>query len=128
MPTPTKDDTRLSAAETARRYYERLAAGEGWDALLADDIEFTSFTSPVRQLQGKQAYLEGTKRFYASIRGMQVRSVMADGDRVSAQTHYDLRAPGGAATFGSDVAEFLSIRDGRIQTFAIYFDSAPFPK
>lgn len=30
--------------------------------------------------------------------------------------------------FGSDVAEVFGVRDGRITSFDIYFDSSPFPK
>jgi hypothetical protein len=41
-------------------------------------------------------------------------------------THYDLRGPAGP--FTSDVAEVFTIRDGKIHSFDIYFDSAPFPK
>ena len=52
---------------------------------------------------------------------------MTDGDRAVALTRYQLGGPGGAS-FSSDVAEVFSVANGKITSFAIYFDSAPFPK
>jgi hypothetical protein len=42
-------------------------------------------------------------------------------------TRYELRRPDGVV-FGSDVAEIFAVREGRIDSLGIYFDSAPFPK
>ena len=108
-------------------YFRRLQRKEGWDALLSDDIVFTSFTSPIKRLSGRAAYLEATKRFYASIAAMEVRDVIVDGERACALTRYRLQRPGGAA-FESDVAEVFGVRDGKISSLDIYFDTAPFPK
>lgn len=36
--------------------------------------------------------------------------------------------PPGRAPFASDVAELFTVRDGKIDSFAIYFDTAPYPK
>ena len=50
-----------------------------------------------------------------------------EGVKACALTHYQLQAPGGSK-FQSDVAELFTVRDGKIDAFAIYFDTAPFPK
>ena len=60
------------------------------------------------------------------IRGLEVRSVIVDGDHACALTRRS-PAPGGPA-FQSHVAEVFGVRDGKITSFDIYFDSAPFPK
>ncbi len=52
---------------------------------------------------------------------------MVDGDKACALTRYQLRPPNGNA-FTSDVAELFTVKNGKIDSFAIYFDSAPFPK
>jgi hypothetical protein len=39
----------------------------------------------------------------------------------------EMQPPSGE-TFTSDVAEFFTVKNGKIDTFVIYFDSAPFPK
>jgi ketosteroid isomerase-like protein len=57
---------------------------------------------------------------------MQVRDVLVDGNRAVAFTHYNLGGPNGP--FTSDVAEVFEVKDGKIGSFAIYFDSAPFQK
>ena len=108
-------------------YFAGLRQKKGWDSFLADDVVFTSFTSPVKQVTGKPAYLESTKRFYGGIVTFEVRETLVDGDKACALTRYQLQRPGDLA-FESNVAEIFRVRDGKIVSFDIYFDSAPFPK
>jgi ketosteroid isomerase-like protein len=61
------------------------------------------------------------------IAGMEVRDLVVDGDKACALTRYELHPPG-RSPFDSDVAEVFEVRDGQIRSFAIYFDSSPFPK
>jgi len=117
----------MTTKETIEGYFGRLAAKDGWEAFLSEDVAFTSFTSPNKSVNGRAAYLEATRRFYASIAAVEVRSVIVEGTRACALTRYRLQRPGGPA-FDSDVAEVFGVRDGRISSLAIYFDSAPFPK
>ena len=53
---------------------------------------------------------------------------MIEGTKACALTRYQLQPPNGGASFASDVAEVFSVRGGKIGSFDIYFDSAPFPK
>ena len=117
----------MTTRETVTRYLDRLRQKADWSSTLADDISFTSFTSPPRQLRGKDAFLQATKRFYSMIVSMEVRDLIGDGNRACALTHYELQPPEGAA-FGSDVAEVFVVENEKITSFAIYFDSAPYPK
>lgn len=118
----------MTTRETIERYFDRLTRREPWDALLTDDMVFTSFASPNRQVTGREAYLQATRRFYSMIDTVQVRDSIIDGDRACVLTRYELRPPNGPPSFVSDVAEILTIRDGRIAALSIYFDSAPFPR
>jgi ketosteroid isomerase-like protein len=116
----------MATRETVQAYFQHLRQRGDWTSLLAEDMTFISFTSPNKRVTGKGAYLEATKRFYASIQSVELRDLLVDGDRACALTHYILRGPGG--DFESDVAEVFEIHDGQISSFDIYFDTAPFPK
>lgn len=116
----------MTTRDTVQGYFDSLKKKQGWEAYLADDIAFTSFTSPTREISGRAAYLEATKRFYGSIASFEVRDMIVDGGKAWALTRYQLQGPAGP--FTSDVAEIFQVRDGKIASFGIYFDSAPFPK
>jgi ketosteroid isomerase-like protein len=113
---------------TVETYFDRLERADGWQASLADRLAFTSFTSPMKATNGKDAFLQATKRFYSSIARVEVRDVLVEGDRACVLTRYDVQPPNGAPAFKSDVAEIFGVRDDRIASLGIYFDSAPFPK
>lgn len=117
----------MTTTETIQGYFRSLDQKQGWESFLSDDIAFTSFTSPIKRITGRAAYLDSTRRFYSMIKALTVRELMVDGHRACALTHYELQLPGGPA-FNSDVAEVFDVRDGKIRSFDIYFDSAPFPK
>jgi len=116
----------MTTRETIEAYFDGLESGRGWQELLSEGMEFTSFASPVRSIAGREAFLEATKRFYSMIDSVQLRELIVADDRGCALTRYELRAPDGRA-FGSDVAEIFSVRGGRIVSFGIYFDTAPYP-
>jgi ketosteroid isomerase-like protein len=117
----------MTTRETIQAYFDKLKAKGDWPSLLAEDVAFASFTIPVRRIDGRAAFLESTKRFYGSIAGMELRTLLVEGDRGCALTHYTLRSPVGSS-FESDVAELFTVHDSKIVSFDIYFDSAPFPK
>lgn len=108
-------------------YFRRLKDKADWPACLADDMVFTSFTSPSKRVDGRAAYLEATRRFYSTIVAVNVKDLLVDGAKACVMTRYDLQAPGSPA-FSTDVAEVFQVRDGKIASFDIYFDTAPFPK
>jgi len=122
------EGTMMSTRQTVQSYFDRLVGHQEWEGLFSGDVVFTSYTSPVRELRGKEAFLQGTKRFYGSVTRAEVRELVVEGDKACAFTHYELQPPGGAPSFSSDVAERFTVRDGKITAFAIYFDSAPFPR
>ena len=116
----------MPTRETVQRYFEELTRKGNWESLLSEDLEFTSFTSPVKHVTGKAAYLESTRRFFSMIKSLEVRDLIIEGTRACALTRYQLQLPAGS--FHSDVAELFTVTDDRIRSLAIYFDTAPFPK
>jgi ketosteroid isomerase-like protein len=119
-------EAAMSTRNVIETYFNQLKTGKGWESQLADDVTFTSFTSPIKQIAGKQAYIEATKRFYSTIQSFELRTLIVDGAHACALTRYQLKAPAGV--FQSDVAEIYTVRDAKIASFGIYFDTAPFPK
>jgi ketosteroid isomerase-like protein len=117
----------MSTADTINGYFNSLKENKGWDSFLSNEMIFTSFTSPVKQVTGKQAYLDSTKRFYSMIASFEIRDLIVSGEKACALTRYELQLPAGSK-FISDVAEIFTVNNGKIVTFSIYFDSSPFPK
>ena len=118
----------MTTRATIERYFDQLAKQSSWESAFADDMTFTSYASPVKEVKGKSAFLTATKRFYSSIGSVQVRNLLVDGEQACALTRYEIRPPGGAPTFTSDVAEIFRVKNDAIVLLDIYFDSAPFPK
>jgi len=117
----------MTTKQTIERYFSALKDNGDWRSLLADDVAFTSHTSPVKHVDGRDAFLDSTKRFYSTISSVDLRTLVVDGDRAVAATHYELQPPKGPS-FGSDVAEMFVVRDDKIVALDIFFDTAPFPK
>jgi ketosteroid isomerase-like protein len=117
----------MSTADTINGYFNSLKENKGWDSFLSNEMIFTSFTSPVKRVTGKQAYLDSTKRFYSMIASFEVRDLIISGEKACALTRYELQPPAGNK-FMSDVAEIFTVKNGKIDSFSIYFDSSPFPK
>src|SRR5262245_16043603 len=101
----------MTTKETVQRYFSSLKQRQGWEAFFADDVVFTSFTSPVKRVSGKAAFLESTKRFYSTIATVDIKDVIAEGDKACALTSYGLQFPGGQSVT-SDVAEVFEVRNG----------------
>ncbi|MEP6494471.1 MAG: nuclear transport factor 2 family protein [bacterium] len=118
----------MSTRHTIERYFDSLQRKQAWEPLLADDIAFTSFTSPPKIVTGREAYLQATKRFYSMILSVEVKDVLTDGSKACALTRYNLQPPNGGPVFTSDVAEIFSVANDKIASLSIYFDTAPFSK
>ena len=116
-----------STKDAIEGYFSCLKRGQGWDTFFSEDILFTSFTSPVKQLKGKAVVLLATRGFYGMIRSFEVRDLLVESGRACALTRYELQPPAGGA-FRSDVAEVFTVVNGQIEEFSIYFDSAAFPR
>jgi ketosteroid isomerase-like protein len=120
--------TDAATKEIVHQYLTRLQKREDWASLIADDMVFSSHASPGREISGRDAFLQGTSRFYGMIVDAQVIDVIVSGEKACALTRYQLQPPTGAAAFESDVAEIFAVRNGKIASLAIYFDTAPYPK
>lgn len=118
----------MTTRETIKGYIQALRARGAWDALLDDEVTFTSLASPNKVVSGKPAVVQGLKRFYSMMTELSVNSLVVEDDRAIALTRYRLQPPNGAPSFESDVAEAFVVREEKITEFRICFDTAPYPK
>ncbi len=117
----------MTTRDTIQSYFDSLRGHSGWETFLSDEIVFTNLTNPIKHITGRSTYLEATKRFFSMIKALEIKGILVDGERACALTRYELQAPGGPV-FESHVAEMFEVRDGKIKSLDIYFDSASFPK
>lgn len=116
----------MNPRQTVEAYFEALEDQSSWPDHFTEDMTFTSHGTPAKEVQGQDAFVASTRGFYGMIRGLEVRALLVDGRRACALTRYRLQPPTGAP-FDSEVAEVFTVADGRIDSLAIYFDSAPYP-
>ena len=117
----------MQTKDTLNAYFDALQNKGQWSSFLDDDMQFASYTTPIKRATGKANYLEATKRFFGSIQSVEVKEMIVEGEKACVLTRYELQGPAGPP-FESHVAEFFVLRDGRISALDIYFDSAPFSK
>lgn len=116
----------MTTRQTIDNYFTALTTGNGWQDHLADQVEFINHSAPVTHVTGRDAYVESTQGFYAMAETVDVQEIMIDGNRACVLTRYRLQPPV-SDPFISDIAEVFTVDEGKIQSLAIYFDSAPFP-
>ncbi len=112
----------MPTSDIVQSYYDSLRRKIAWESFLSDDLVFMNNG---KEIQGKKNYLEATKRFFSTIQSLEIQELLIQGEKASAVIRYDVKSPKGN-TFSSDVAEFFVVQEGKIEKFAIYFDTAPF--
>lgn len=71
----------MNTRDTVQAYFNSLREKGDWKIFLADQMVFTSFGTPSKQLTGRDAYLESTKRFYSMIDAVEIRDILVDGNK-----------------------------------------------
>ena len=123
----TVRNDRMTTKDIIHDYFDSLKHRRGWEAFLSEEMTHVSYTSPVKRVAGRGAYLTATKRFYSMITSLETKDVVIEGEKAGALTRYELQSPDGVI-FESHVAEMFEVREGKIASLANCFDSAPFPK
>jgi ketosteroid isomerase-like protein len=109
-----------SSAQIVEQYFDAWTSKDFDTArsLLRDDL---SFTGPFDKFDNADALMESIKGLAQIVERADRRGIIADGDRVSVV--YDLHTgPVGTAP----VAEWYTVRDGKIATIEAFFDARPF--
>jgi ketosteroid isomerase-like protein len=111
----------MPAAEIFRTYLERFTSGDtaGAAELLADDFRFQG---PFLQSEGKAAFLEGSAQLGPIMRGVEIHRQWQDGDEVCSIYDFKIETAAGAGSI--PMAEWSSVRDGKLASGRLIFDTA----
>jgi ketosteroid isomerase-like protein len=111
----------VSAAEIFRTYLERFTSGDtaGAAELLTDDFRFHG---PFLQSEGKAAFLEGSAQLSPIMHGVQIHRQWQDGDEVCSIYDFKIETPAGVRSI--PMAEWNSVRDGKLASARLIFDTA----
>ena len=90
-------------------------------ALIADDFVFEG---PMLQSVGKAAFVEGSRGLQPIARGHTLLRQFEDGDEVCSLYDFDVETPAGSGSV--TMAEWNVVRDGRLASARLVFDTAAF--
>jgi ketosteroid isomerase-like protein len=109
------------AMSVVERYKQAFGSGDVGEAraLLADNLHFVG---PIDEFHSADEYLQSLAKLGQIVTGTDVKKVLADEDDVV--TIYDLHTNTPAGT--SAVAEWATVKGGRIVELRVYFDARPF--
>lgn len=108
------------AGEVVERYFDAWTAKDFETArsLLADDLHFTG---PIETLDNADALMESIKGLAQIVTGAERRGLVEQGEQVC--VIYDLHT---VAIPTAPVAEWYTVRDGKIASLQAFFDARPF--
>ena len=116
----------IETKELLNRYYKGFAEKKGWENTLSEDFKFVggdmTKTTPV---VGKQAYIEVIKRFSQLFKSMRVKEMIVEEDHACVIGNYNYEFPGGKKINGN-VAEIWKVKDGKLDSLTIFFDTLSF--
>jgi hypothetical protein len=75
--------------------------------------------------RGKAAYVEGAGRFFSVTTSVEIKKLIIESESACVLARYRLRSPKGT-TGVSDVAEILTVNNGKLTSSTIFFDSKAF--
>lgn len=107
-------------------YYKAFAEKANWENVIADDFQYIggdmTHTAPVI---GRQAYIEIIKRFSQRFEAMHVQQMIVEADKAAVIGNYDFVFPNGVKINGN-VSEFWTVKDGKLSSLTLYFDTLTF--
>jgi len=111
----------VSNADIFRAYLERFTSGdvEGAAEFLAEDF---AFDGPILQAKGKAEFLAGSDTAASMARGCTFHHQWADGDDVCSVYDFEIETPAGSGAI--PMAEWSVIRDGKLVSSRLLFDTA----
>jgi ketosteroid isomerase-like protein len=109
-----------SPAETVERYFDAWTSKDFGTArsLLHDDL---SFSGPIETLDNADALIESLKGLAQIVTGAERHGLVEQGDQVA--VIYDLHT---VPIPNAPVAEWYTVRDGKIASMRAFFDARPF--
>jgi ketosteroid isomerase-like protein len=113
----------MQTKELIETYLEAIHKG-GWEDFVADNFTFIN-NNIDNVASGKEAYLQGAGQFFRGTTSVEVHRMLINGENVALMARYQLRSPKGREGV-CDVAEFITVKDGKLTSSAIFFDTKAF--
>ena len=111
----------METKELLDKYYENILTKDEWRPLMSDDLLLTGTVA--KESRGKEAYINNN--FFKLVKGLKVKEMIVNGDKAFVLVNYDLVSPKGKK-MSCDIAEFWTTKNGKLDSIAIYFDTAGF--
>ncbi len=112
--------TTSSAREVVDRYFTAMVSKDftTMRTLLHDDV---SFKGALGTTAGAEDYIEGIKQITANTTALNRRVIFAEGENVCQIYDMVVATP----TVTVPIAQWLTVRDGRIAMLQVFFDPRP---
>jgi ketosteroid isomerase-like protein len=122
----TQEEGNMTTKVLLEHYYEGLARKKGWEVYLTDDFKFVggdmTNTAPT---VGKAAYIEVINRLSRLFTNCRVKEMYVTDATACVRANYDWVFPGGKEV-NADVAEFWTVKNGKLDALTIFFDTLSF--
>lgn len=119
-------DNQATTRQLLETYYKGFAEKANWESTIADDFEYIGGDmNNIQPVVGKQAYIEIIKRFSQRFERMTVKQMLIEDDKASVIGNYDFVFPNGFKINGN-VSENWTIKNGKLQSLTLYFDTLTF--
>jgi len=111
------------AQQVVERYYAAFDAHRNdWQDLVTDDVVFDG---PVQHARGKAEFVDMTEQFLGAHRATRLLRRVANDDTVMSMFEFVMQPPNGEQ-LNCPVAEWATVRHGRISEFRVYYDPREF--
>jgi ketosteroid isomerase-like protein len=108
------------------RYYRGFAKKAGWEDTLAEDFKFIGGDMMNQEpIIGKSAYVGIIARFSQLFTDMRVKEMFVHEQSAFVLANYDYVFPKGVK-INANVAEYWTIKEGKLDSLTIFFDTASF--
>ena len=114
---------QTQALDVVERYYAAFDEHRtGWQDLVTADVVFEG---PIQRARGKSQFVELTAQFLGAHRATRLLRRIADEATVTSLFEFVINAPNGQQ-LTCPVAEWVTVNDGRISEFRVYYDPREF--
>ena len=111
--------------EVFQAFGQGLMSGtDSWKEAVAENV---TFTGPVDQVKGLNAFAKLNADFMPMVRGNEMKQCVEAGNYVITQTIFSVAMPTGKV-IKLDMSEWYEIKDGKIQSIKVYYDAEEFRK
>ena len=113
----------MGTREIVQGYFDGIARKKGWEDFISDEMVF--FGPNMGRRTGKEEYVGATVRFLRAVDSSKVSQLIIEGENSCAIVRYELLSPKGTR-LSADIAEIMTVRNGKIASSILFFDTAAF--